>query len=94
MRYVSMHIAVDGIQQAILYNVVNALINRCYKTMQSMYTFHKIWLANSKDTIGEQTTTSARSRTPLHQRMELNRSRMASIEERHICNITTVIRRI
>ena len=45
-----------------------------------------------KDTIGEQVIISTRSLTPLHQRMELNRSREVREKERPIWHGTPVNR--
>ena len=45
-----------------------------------------------KDTIGEQVIISTRSFTPLHHRMELNRSRQVSKKEMAICDDTPTVR--
>ena len=48
----------------------------------------------AKDTIGEQVIISTRSFTPLHQRMELNRSREVRETEKAICDDTPTVRAI
>ena len=47
--------------------------------------FHSIGQTIAKDTVGEQVIISTRSFTPLHQRMELNRSRQVRKKEKAIC---------